>query len=95
MAGQEGNRMSKTPTVLLLLLRALRLGLLFCAICVALFFAIEVWKNWFSGAHHDMFVADYAFLTALVAVFAGALALWRSIAREIRKMETIDLDRRR
>lgn len=84
--------MSKRPTILLLLLRFLRLGLLFCAVCVALFFAIEVWKNWFAGAYHEMSLPDYAFLAVLVAVFAGALALVRGITREIRKMETIEPD---
>ena len=81
--------MNKTPVVLLLLLRILRIGLLFCATCAVLFFSIEVWKNWFAGAQHDLSVPDYVFLAVLVAAFAGSLALARSIDREIRKMETM------
>jgi hypothetical protein len=72
-----------------LVLRLLRIGLLFCAGSVALFFAIEIWKNWLSGAEHEMAVSDYAFLAVLVAIFAATLALVRSIAGEIRKMETM------
>jgi fucose 4-O-acetylase-like acetyltransferase len=80
--------MNRSP-VLLVVLRLLRIGLLFCAASVALIFAIEIWKNWFSGADHEMAVPDLAFLAVLVAIFAAALALVRSIAREVRKMETM------
>jgi hypothetical protein len=72
----------------LLLLKVLRTGLLVCAGLVGLSFLIEVWKNWLSGAQHEMSAPDYVFLAVLVVVFAGALALVRAIVREIRNMET-------
>jgi hypothetical protein len=80
--------MSRSP-LLLMILKLMRIGLLFCAGSVLVIFAIEVWKDWFLGADHEMQAPDFAFLGVLVAVFAGALALTRSVAREIRKMETI------
>jgi hypothetical protein len=81
--------MGRSP-VLVVLLKLLRIGVVFCAASVLFFFLIEVWKNWGSGATHIISLPDYVFLAVLVAVFAGALALVRAIAREIRKMETID-----
>lgn len=80
--------MSWSP-ILLLVLKLLRIGLLFCAGSVALFFAIEIWKVWLSGADHELAVPDFAFLAVLIAIFAATLALVRGIAREIRKMESM------
>ena len=70
----------------LFVLRLLRIGLLFCAGSVTLFFTIEVWKNWLSGAEHQISLPDYLFLAVLLGIFVGAVSLLSAIAREIRRM---------
>jgi formate hydrogenlyase subunit 3/multisubunit Na+/H+ antiporter MnhD subunit len=67
------------------ILRALRATLIVCAGLVALFLAIEIWKNWLSGAEHVLAARDYGFLFVLVALFTGSIVLVRSISRELRK----------
>ncbi|CAN5510602.1 hypothetical protein BH10PSE7_BH10PSE7_00750 [soil metagenome] len=73
------------PPLMQFILRSIRAGLIVCSGLVGLFFAIEIWKNWFSGAEHVLVARDYAFLVVLVLIFSGSLLLVRSITRELRK----------
>ena len=73
------------PALMQFILRAVRSTLIVCAGLVALFFALEVWKNWFAGAERTLDVRDYGFLIVLLAIFGGSLLLVRSISRELRK----------
>lgn len=66
-------------------LRALRSTLIVCAGLVALFFAIEIWKNWFLVAERTPEPRDFVFLGVLLVIFAGSLLLVRAITRELRK----------
>jgi hypothetical protein len=78
------------PSVAVLILRILRIGVLFCAGSATLVLAIVLWEQMLSN--HEMSITDYAFLAVVVGVIAAAMALSRSINREIGRAKTLTSD---
>ena len=83
--------MSRIP-VALLILRLLRIGVVFCAVSAALILAIVLWKETLSRTDHEMSMADYAFVAVVAGVIAAAVALSISISREIAKVKRLPPD---
>ncbi len=80
------------PSVAVLILRLLRIGVRFCAGSATLILAIVLWEQTLSGANHEMSITDYAFLAVVAGVIAAAMALSRSINREIGRAKTLTSD---
>jgi hypothetical protein len=53
------------PSVAVLILRLLSIGVRFCAGSAALILAIVLWEQTLSGANHEMSMTDYAFLAVV------------------------------
>lgn len=81
--------MSRIP-VALLILRLLRIGVLFCVGSATLILAIVSLEQTLSN--HEMWITDYAFLAVVAGVIAAAMALSRSINREIGRAKTLTSD---
>ena len=81
--------MSRIP-VALLFLRLLRIGVLFCVGSATLILAIVSLEQTLSN--HEMSITDYAFLAVVAGVIAAAMALSRSINREIGRAKTLTSD---
>ena len=81
--------MSRIP-VALLILRLLRIGVLFCVGSATLVLAIVLWEQTLSN--HEMSITDYAFLAVVAGVIAAAMALSRSLNREIGRAKTLTSD---
>ena len=80
------------PSVAVLILRLLRTGVRFCVGSATLVLAIVLWEQTLSGANHEMSITDYAFLAVVAGVIAAAMALSRSLNREIGRAKTLTSD---
>ena len=81
--------MSRIP-VALLILRLLRIGVLFCVGSATLILAIVLWEQTLSN--HEISITDYAFLAVVAGVIAAAMALSRLINREIGRAKSLTSD---